>query len=237
MTITPSIQLGPAFAAFTDDTEESIVGSDYHQRTITLVYTSLAACGPERGLPWYIGNQLRMVIPREGGGTLSLSSDLLVHPNLRHLPNRDALHVATEGLPTLVIEVASPSTALTRDLQEKRDLYAHLGIAEYLVFDPAQRFIPDLLTAWKLPATGHHYQPWLPEADGRWHSTLGIAFAIAEPFLRVYDQEGQLVLTRQEEALQRHQAEATRQQLADQLAAERRRTAALEAELRRLRDG
>ena len=38
-------------------------------------------------------------------------------------------------VPDFVMEVASPSTA-SNDLEEKRDLYASLGIAEYWRFDP-----------------------------------------------------------------------------------------------------
>lgn len=55
---------------------------------------------------------------------------------------------------------------------------------------------------------------------GRWHSALGISFVPDGSFLRVHDQDGQLVLTGLELRAQ------NRRQL-DQLAA-------LEAELRRL---
>ena len=40
-----------------------------------------------------------------------------------------------EGPPTLVIEIASPSTG-TRDREMKRDLYARFGVLEYWLVDP-----------------------------------------------------------------------------------------------------
>ena len=44
------------------------------------------------------------------------------------------------GLPLLVVEVLSPSTALN-DRQIKRKLFQHLGIAEYWIVDPDARQI------------------------------------------------------------------------------------------------
>lgn len=223
MTIGQTIALGPQFAALADDTEESILGSSLHQGAITVLHDSLDACGRGRGLPWFVGNQIRMLIPRVGGRIASLSPDLLIHPTLSS-GSRDSIIVAADGPPALVIEIASPSTARPRDLAEgtprgKPLAYAALGIAEYLVFDPVGDFVPDHLWARKLGPRG--YEPWQPEADGRWHSALGIAFVPDDAFLRVHDQDGNLVLTGPElrERNRRQQGEI----------------AALEAEVRRLR--
>ncbi len=221
----PSIQLGREFAAFTDDTEESILGGTQHQGAIAGLHNSLNACRKNRALPWCVGNQLRMVIPRLGRA-LSLSPDLLVHPTLGNA-HREALDVAVEGPRMLVIEIASPSTAKDRDLAEgslrgKPAAYAAIGIPEYLVFDPTRVYIPTGLWARKLGADGQ-YHLWEPEANGRWHSDLGIAFQPDPhaPLLRVFDQAGVRVPTHEE--LYDHTT-----QLAD-------RNAELEAELRRLR--
>jgi len=222
MTIEQRIALGPQFAVLADDTEESILGSSLHQGAITVLHDSLDACGQGRGLPWFVGNQIRVLIPRSGGRLLTLSPDLLIHPTLSS-GSRDSIIVAADGPPALVIEIASPSTARPRDLTEgtprgKPAAYAALGIAEYLVFDPVGDFVPAGLWARRLGPDG--YEPWQPGADGRWHSALGISFVPDSSFLRVHDQDGQLVLTGLELRAQ------NRRQL-DQLAA-------LEAELRRL---
>lgn len=44
-----------------------------------------------------------------------------------------------EGAPDLVVEVLSPGTA-TRDLREKKALYARHGVREYIVVDPLERY-------------------------------------------------------------------------------------------------
>ena len=123
----------------------------------------------------------------------------------------------------------------------KPRVYEAIGVAEYLVVDPGG----DLLgtPVWARRAGPRGYEPWAPDAAGRWASAaLGIAFQPHGLLLRVYDQEGRLVpltdeLAAQRDALaaQRDQLAAQRDALAEQLEAERRRAAALEAELRRLR--
>jgi Uma2 family endonuclease len=44
-----------------------------------------------------------------------------------------------DGAPDLVIEVLSPATA-TRDLREKKALYARYGVKEYLIIDPLEHY-------------------------------------------------------------------------------------------------
>jgi Uma2 family endonuclease len=191
MTTHQTIMLGPEFAGLTDDTEESILGSSLHQGAITTLDDGLNACGPQRGLPWFVGNQIRMIIPRQGQRVLYLSPDILVHPTLGS-GTRDSIVVAADGPPALAIEVASPSTALGRDLNEaapdaKPAAYAALGILEYIVFDPVGEFLTDRVRAWHLGP--HGYLSWQADANGRWVSrALGVAFAPHGFLPRVYDQ-------------------------------------------------
>ncbi len=49
-----------------------------------------------------------------------------------------------DGAPDLVIEVLSPATA-TRDLREKKALYAQYGVREYLVVDPLENYVTRFL--------------------------------------------------------------------------------------------
>jgi Uma2 family endonuclease len=44
-----------------------------------------------------------------------------------------------DGAPDLVIEVLSPATA-TRDLREKKALYARHGVREYIIVDPLEHY-------------------------------------------------------------------------------------------------
>lgn len=220
-----TIALGPEFDLFRDDDEETLVGSSSHQGAIVALYEGLGNCGRGRGLPWFIGNQLTLLIPREGRKPpLQPSPDILVHTSLA-AGHRSSLDVAKDGPPALVIEVVSPATALDRDLNAgvpigKPRVYAAAGIPEYLVFDPLAEFLPERVRAWRLGP--HGITPWLPDDRGRWVSdALGVSFAPQGSLLRVYDQDGRLMPI---------YAEAI-----DTIAAREREIAALQAELRRLR--
>lgn len=219
-----AIALGPEFDTFQDDSEETLVGSSLHQGAITALFNGLTYCGPRRGLPWFIGNQLTLIIPRRGHRPPAQPSpDILVHPTLT-AGWRASLDVAAEGPPVLVIEVVSPATAPERDLNVgspagRPHLYAASGIGEYLAFDPTGEFLPRQIRAWR--ATPRGFEPW-PDAGGRWVSeALGVAFTAQGVLLRVYDQDGRLAPIYEEAIVA--------------LAERDREIAELQAELRRLR--
>jgi Uma2 family endonuclease len=195
--VAQDVALGPVFDALPDDTEETLVGSSLHQGAIVALHTSLTLCGPRRGLPWFIGNQLRIVVPRAGNrAPYQPSPDLLVHPTLGG-GSRGSLYLAADGPPALVIEVASPATAVERDVNllsptGKPGVYEAIGVREYLVFDPAGDIVGTQV--WARRAGPGGFVPWEPGAGGRWASAaLGIAFQPHGLLLRVYDQEGRLV--------------------------------------------
>lgn len=219
------VALDPEFDTLRDDTEETLAGTSLHQGAITALYTSLNLCGPRRGLPWFVGNQIKVIIPRWGNrAPYQPSPDILVHPTLTS-GSRSSLILAADGPPALVIEVASPSTALEHDINltspdGKPRVYETIGVREYLVFDP----VGDILGAevWARRASPDGFVPWEPDERGRWVSVaLGIAFQPQGLLLRVYDQDGRLVPLTEE--------------LADMVEERDRRLAALEEELRRLR--
>jgi Uma2 family endonuclease len=235
--------LDPRFDAVPDDTEETLVGSSPHQDAIYILYDGLQYCGPDQGLPWFVGNQITMIIPRgRGRPPYQPSPDILVHPTLTDA-DRSSLDVERDGPPALIIEVASPATARERDLNPaaKPGIYAAINVLEYLVFDPIEQFIAGHVWARRLGPSG--YDLWLPNAQGRWESTaLGISFQTIGTRLRIFDQQGNLVPTRRERTATADRLAATadrlaaeNSQLSEALADERRRRAELEAELRRLR--
>ena len=63
-----------------------------------------------------------------------------VQPDALFLKNENPAHInwdrEIEGIPDLIIEVASPSTA-GFDRREKQDAYARAGVPEYWIGDPA----------------------------------------------------------------------------------------------------
>jgi Uma2 family endonuclease len=225
--ITRTFALGPEFDTLPNDTEETLMGSSLHQAAIVALYTSLEQCGPRRGLPWFVGNQIKLIIPRLGQQERYVPSpDILVHPTLGS-GSRSSLYLAADGPPSLIIEVASPSTAVEHDLNltsptGKPGAYEAIGVSEYLVFDPGGDIL--IPPVWGRRAGPDGFIHWEPDSDGRWVSTaLDIAFEPQGTLLRVYDQENKPVRFTQE--------------LADLVAEQQRQLAELEAEIRRLRGG
>jgi Putative restriction endonuclease len=231
-----------SFRDLADDTEESVAGSSLHQDAIITLYTGLCLHRDLSALPWFVCYQFPVIIPRQGYRAYRPMPDVFVHPTLGRA-HRTALEIATEGPPALAIEVISPITA-TNDINErdgKAGAYAHSGIAEYLVFAPEAEHIGSQV--WARRAQGSEFVPWLPEADGRWHSTaLDLSFAPLGILLRVYDATGALVPLTSELAMQhsadlRQIAEQDRQ-IAEQdrqIAERDQRIADLAAEIERLK--
>lgn len=250
--VTHQIALGPEFDFLADDTEESLLGSTIHQDAIVAAQDSLRRHSRRQGLSWYVGNQLTMIIPREGGRPpYQPVPDLLVHTTLGD-PRPQSLAVAQVGPPALVLEVASPSTARAHDVdtinpRAKPQVYAACGIAEYLVFDALGEILGEQVRAWHLdPAAigpGRRYVRWLPDERGHWVSAnLGVSFAPQGLLLRVYDAAGRLIqysaeLDGEIEARDRELALRDRELTARdrELIARDRELAELRAELRRLR--
>lgn len=124
---------------------------------------------------------------------------------------RDAWVVWAEGghYPDLIIELLSPSTA-TVDKTVKKKLYERtFHTAEYYWYDPADQE----LVGWHL--RGEQYERLTSSAEGRlwsevlqmWLGTWEGAFQETRAvWLRFFDAEGQLVLTRAEAAEQRAEA-------------------------------
>lgn len=236
--ITRPFALGPEFDTLPNDTEETLVGSSLHQAAIVALYTSLQQCGPQRGLPWFVGNQIKLIIPRQGRGSYQPSPDILVHPTLTS-GSRDSLYVKADGPPALIIEVASPSTAEERDINltsptGKPGVYAAIGVREYLVFDPSDDILDS--PVWGRRRGPGGFVPWEPDGMGRWFSsTLGIAFEPQGTLLRVYNQDDELVRLTDEFADLAMEQAANIRELQRQMADQEQRLAELEAELRRLR--
>lgn len=225
--VTNIVALGPAFDAAPDDTEETLVGSSHHQGAIRAGGTGLVILARRRRWPWLVGDQLTVVMPRHGGlPPYQPVPDLLVHTTLGPTP-RQSLNIAQDGPPAITIEVTSPSTARERDLSAdpargKPQLYAAMGIPEYLVFDPLAEFIREQVRAWRLGPHGL-YVHWLPDARDHWVSVAlgGISFAPHGFLLRVYDEFGELLPIVEELDDENHLLAS--------------RVSELEAELRRLR--
>ena len=99
---------------------------------------------------------------------------------------RHTYKVWEEGkVPDFVMEFSSKTT-YQKDLTEKMDLYAVLGIPNYLLYDAEALYLPAPLMGFRL--VNGVYVPIQPSDDGHIHSdVLGLDFVIQERRLRVYE--------------------------------------------------
>ncbi|MGH2410667.1 MAG: Uma2 family endonuclease [Chloroflexota bacterium] len=225
-----------------DDTEEDLVGADWHQDSIRSSVLGLKDLATLDELPWHVGDQLTLVCTKPDRSPWRPMPDVMLHARAG-AAERAEMSVRADGVPELIIEVASPTTrAYDVDTHTGKAWgYLHLGVVNYLVFDPDGSLLGEQCRGWQLRAG--KVQSWFPAADGRYHTIgLGISFRPDGNRLRIFDREGQPVpfshektqrlrtqedmLRRQEQAL-RHQEWEAREQT--------RRIAELEAELARLR--
>ena len=191
------------------DTEESVLGTQWHQSAIAALADMIEEVARRRGAAWGVCNQIALVgLQHEDGTAYDPHPDIMVLD--RPLPSGDiaSISVAEAGVPLFVMEVASKSTG-RNDTGDKRRAYEAIGVPEYIVFDPDGSVLRMPLRAWRLHSGV--YAPWAPDADGWWHSaSLAISFQATQPFMTVRDRSGQLIgLSRQV----RQQAEQLEQRL------------------------
>lgn len=179
-----------------DDTEESVVGSEYHQHVIDAVRDGLRMAARSNHAAWRTLSQVAIAGFRRPSGTAyAVLPDVFVHrlPN-PHPLSGEALTFEEIGVPLLVIEVLSEST-YKHDLDEERGkawTYLDGGVAEYIMVDPTGRYLPEGVRARR--ATGRRWAEWPRTPQGRWQSeALSVSFEYDTPYLRVRDANGRLM--------------------------------------------
>jgi len=179
-----------------DDSEESVVGTDWHQMTIMNLRWGIneiarAHTPPGEAVPWQALSQTVVTgFARPDGSRYKTLPDVFVyrHPIDQH---RGSLAVGLDGPPALIIEALSESTYdVDLDLlQGKGYSYAHAGVNEYLALDPTGAYAPEGGCAWRLE--NGVYQPWDRDAEGRWHSAhIDVAIGLEGARATVYTREG-----------------------------------------------
>jgi Uma2 family endonuclease len=207
-----------------DDTEDSVMGSDWHQEAIFQAHGPLLDHAEEHRTtgesPWYVSSQVTVIVPLpRRAKPWQPKPDLFVVVGVEPL-HRTSYDTRREGpMPQFVLEVASEST-WRDDVEEKRDLYVLAGVREYLVFDPTGAFFAERVRAWRVREEG--WQSWsaVMRGDGAqvWQSAaLGLELRVEGSLLRFDDPAAGPLLVRREVVSRWH---ATQQALA---AAERDR--------------
>jgi Uma2 family endonuclease len=174
----------------------------------------------------YIASNL-ILYYEEGNPKARRDPDILVARGVVGKHMRRSFRVWEEGtLPRVLFEIISKKN-WREDMGPKRELYARIGIREYIVFDPEDHYIHPQLQGFR--TKNAQSIPMKAMGDGSLRSReLGLVLTPEGAMLRLRDAKtGQLVLTRGERA----EAESQR---AEELAAQ---VADLEREVKRLRRG
>jgi len=240
------IRTYPCAAAWPpDDTEESILGTDLHQTTITNLRWGINEAArlhrPRGGaIPWQASGQILFL------GCVHLDgTDYRTYPDIFVYPrpidqNRGSMALVVDGAPVLIVEVLSEST-YAADLSVERGKvysYARAGVREYLALDPTGHFMPEGVRAWRL--AGDAYRPWERGVDGRWHSEqIGVAIGLEGVLATVFAHDGRRMLREGEvvEELERRDAELERRDAElERRDAELQQTRAELEQMRRLLD-
>jgi hypothetical protein len=151
-----------------------------------------------------------------------LAPDLAVIKGITQRPMR-SWRVGVHGpAPHVVFEIASEDT-WKRDLEEKPDRYAMMGVQEYFAYDPNEPPVrqrePFRLFGWYLDKDTGLMQKMLPGPDGRlWSRHLDSLLVPDGAYLRLYDRHGNLRLTQGEAADRRAEAEAQARRFAERQA-------------------
>lgn len=178
-----------------DDTEDSVVGSEYHQHSIDAARDALRMASRANGASWRTLSQVSLAGFRHiDGSPYLMLPDVFVHPRPNPRPESGtALTFAEVGVPLLVIEVLSETT-YRHDLDQRQGKawsYADAGVAEYMIVDYARRYMTEPVRALRL--TRGAWTPWEANAAGQWESpALGVSFEFDGLYLRVRDAAGRL---------------------------------------------
>ena len=172
----------------------------------------------------------------EGNPRAVVAPDVLVSFGIGQKP-RHIYKVWEEGkVPDFVMEFSSKTT-YHNDLTDKMDLYAALGIPNYLLYDAEALYLPSPLMGFQL--VKGVYVPIPPGVDGGVHSdVLGLDFHIRDRRLGVYDpvREQWLQTPAEQHAARAEDAEARAEDAEARAEQETIARQEAEAEVERLRE-
>ena len=162
---------------------EPMAASDLHLEILIWLLQALRAYFSERPEVYVSGDILTYYV--EGNPRAVCAPDVLITFGIGQKQRR-IYKVWEEGkVPDFVMEFSSKTT-YQNDLTDKMELYAALGIPNYLLYDAEALYLPSPLMGFQL--VKGVYVPILPGVDGGIHSdVLGLDFHIRDRRLAVYD--------------------------------------------------
>ena len=174
------------------DTEESVLGTLWHQDVTSALVDILREAARRRGITWGVCNQIALLgLQHENGTAYDPRPDVMVLTRPLPSGNDNSSALSEAGVPLFVLEVASDST-VKNDIGDKRRAYEAIGVPEYIVFDPDADSSSPAIRAWHMQ--GGAYVPWAPDTSGLWRSaSLDVSFEATQPFVSVFDRDGRKI--------------------------------------------
>ena len=168
---------------YPDTDGQPMAASDLHLEILIRLLQALRAYFSEMPEVYVSGDILTYYI--EGNPRAVCAPDVLVAFGIGQ-KQRHTYKVWEEGkVPDFVMEFSSKTT-YQNDLTDKMNLYAELGIPNYLLYDAEALYLPSPLMGFQL--VKGVYVPIPPGVDDSIHSDiLGLDFHIRERRLEVYD--------------------------------------------------
>ncbi len=213
----------PTDALYPSEDGKPMAASDRHRHQLYRTLDALEAHFSHDPSVYVSGDILMYYV--QGVPSMSISPDVLVSFEIGMKARRTYLVWEEAKAPDFVMEFSSKNT-WTKDLTDKKDIYASLNIKDYILYDAEGLYLPSQLMGFEL--IDGNYKEITPDADGGIHcSALNLDFHIREEALGIFDPEtGEWVKTRaeaaearaQQEANARQQVEAENAQLREQLA-------------------
>ncbi|MGH9800814.1 MAG: Uma2 family endonuclease [Blastocatellia bacterium] len=204
--------------------------TDKHRDLMTALIGSLRNHFADAKDVYVSGNLLLYYV--EGDLDKNVAPDVFVVRGVGKHDRRTYYLWEEQHAPSVVIEVSSRSTK-KEDLNWKKQLYAWLGVREYFIFDPEYKLKPPL-RAYRL--RGGQFVEEAVTGGRVLSKELGLELVNTGKTLRLLDpRTNRFLLTPEEEAIARRQAEAARQDAEAARGAEAAARQRAEAEVERLR--
>ncbi|HKV59211.1 MAG TPA: Uma2 family endonuclease [Ktedonobacteraceae bacterium] len=195
-------------------TEEDLMGeTDFHHALVHYLIEVLTWLFHGRRCALYGNlNFYQTSDPKE----YPIAPDIAVSPGIAHRSIRSWRIGKSGPAPQVVFEIASQET-WKKDLREKPERYARMGVQEYFAYDPHDFPLPASrnrrLFGWQLDRDSQTMQEMRPAPDGSlWSASLESWLVPDGAMLRLYDLAGKMRLTYGEAADQRAEAEAQQKQ-------------------------
>jgi Uma2 family endonuclease len=144
----------------------------------------------------YVGSDMLLYYV-EGNPARRVCPDVFVTLGIPKKPQRRSYFLWREGRPpSMIIEVTSEGSR--REDQEKKELYARLGVEEYFLDDPLDEYLEPPLQGYRL--VRGRYEPIEPDEEGMLLSrTTGLLLCREDLGARLIDAETRKPLPRIEE--------------------------------------